>query len=144
MLNPLGQELTAEERQVEAALRHALLVLDKRSSLASIRAIAAQNPEEFVAAALGMLESKSDPAVRQKLYMDLLEGTEFFAPLASVRPFDRTRHLEVCRGLKGIDDLVDVRLAQLAPRRHENPYGLTPEIVLRLLDILHVISPHPG
>jgi hypothetical protein len=57
--------------------------------------------------------------------------------------FDRTRLLEVCRGLKGIDDLVDVRLAQLAPRRHENPYGLTPEIVLRLLDILHVISPGP-
>jgi hypothetical protein len=81
MLNPLGQELTAEERQVEAALRHALLVLDKRSSLASIRAIAAQNPEEFVAAALGMLESKSDPAVRQKLYMDLLEGTEFLPRL---------------------------------------------------------------
>jgi hypothetical protein len=54
--------LTAEERKVEAALRHVLLVLDKRSSLRSIRAIAAENPEEFGATARALLESHSDRA----------------------------------------------------------------------------------
>ena len=64
----LGRELTAEERKVEATLRHALLILDKRSSPASIRAIAAESPEDFVAAALAMLEIKSDRADQQRLY----------------------------------------------------------------------------
>jgi hypothetical protein len=53
--------------------------------------------------------------------MDLLEGTQFLPRLLQSGRFDRTRLLEVCRGLKGIDHLVDVRVVQLAPRRHENP-----------------------
>jgi hypothetical protein len=139
----LGRELTGEERKVEAALRHALLVLDKRSSPASIRAIAAASPEEFVAAALGMLESKSDRADRHRLYTGLVEGPEFLLLLLQSDRFDRSSLLEVCRGLKEIDDLLDVRLARLAPGRRENVHGLDPEVVLRLLDILHVISSGP-
>ena len=136
----LGRELTAEERKVEAALRHALLVRDRRSSSPPIRTIAAENPEEFIAAALAMLESKSNPGDQHRLYLGLLEGPEFLLLLLQSDRFDRSRLLEVCRGLKEIDDLLDVRLARLAPGRHENAHGLTPEVVLRLLDILHVIS----
>jgi HEAT repeats len=139
----LGRELTAEERKVEAALRHALLVLDKRSSPGSIRAIAAESPEEFVAAALAMLESKSDRGDQHRLYMGLVESPDFLVLLLQPGRFDRPRLLDVCRGLKEIDDLLDVRLARLAPGRHENAYGLPPEVVLRLLDILHVISSGP-
>jgi HEAT repeats len=139
----LGRELTAEECKVEAALRHALLVLDKRSSTGSIHAIAVESPEEFVAAALAMLEIKSDRADQQRLNMGLVESSEFLILLLRSGQFDRPRLLEVCRGLKEIDDLVDVRLARLAPGRHENAHGLAPEVVLRLLDILHVISPGP-
>ena len=54
--------------------------------------------------------------------------------------FDRSRLLEICRGVKEIDDLLDVGLA---PGRHENAYGLPSEVVLRLLDVLHVISSGP-
>jgi HEAT repeats len=128
---------------VEAALRHALLVPDKRSSLASIRALAAASPEEFIAAALAMLESKSDRGDQHRIYTSLLECPEFLLQLFLSDQFDRSRLLEVCRGLKEIDDLLDVRLARLAPGRHEDAHGLPPEVVLRVLDILHVISSGP-
>jgi hypothetical protein len=139
----LGRELTGEERKVEAALRHALFVPDKRSSLARVRDLAAAGPEEFVAAALAMLESKADRGDQHRIYMSLLECPEFLLQLFLSDQFDRSRLLEVCRCLKEIDDLLDVRLARLVPGRHENAHGLAPEVVLRLLDILHVISSGP-
>jgi HEAT repeats len=139
----LGRELTGEERQVEAALRHAIFVRDKRSSAPSIRAIAAANPEAFVAAALAMLECKSNRGEQRRLYLGLIEGPEFLLLLLQSERLDRPRLLEVCRGLQEIDNLLDVRLGRLAPGRHENAHGLTPEVVLRLLDILHVISSGP-
>ena len=67
-----------------------------------------------------MLESTPIPPVRQKLYMDLLEGTQFLPRLLQSGRFDRTRLFEACRGVKGIDDLVDVRLVQLGPRRQSS------------------------
>jgi HEAT repeat protein len=143
MPSVLGRELTGEERKVEAALRHALLVPDKRSSQASVRALAAASPEEFIAAALAMLESKSDRGDQHRIYTSLLECPEFLLQLFLSDQFDRSRLLEVCRGLKEIDDLLDVRLARLAPGRYEDAHSLPPEAVLRLLDILHVISSGP-
>lgn len=86
MPNLLGRELTDEESKVEAALRHALFVLDKRSSLSSIRAIAAKSPEDFLAAALFMLESKPDRGGPEP---DLLGPDGVFgvsSPLDSVSP----------------------------------------------------------
>src|SRR5215467_8951039 len=121
----LGRELTGEERQVEAALRHALVVRDKRSSAPSIRAVAAASPEAFVAAALAMLECKSNRGDQHRLYLGLVECPDFLLLLFQSKRFDRSRLLEVCQGLKEIDDLLDVRLARLAPGRHENTHGLT-------------------
>jgi HEAT repeats len=138
----LGRELTGEERKVEAALRHALLTVDKRSSVSSIRAIAAENPEEFVAASLMMLGSRFAADFHRR-YLGLLECPEFLLLLIQSSQFDRPRLLEVCRSLKQIDDSLDVRLARLAPGRRENGSGLAPELILRLLDILHEISSGP-
>jgi hypothetical protein len=75
--------------------------------------------------------------------LNLLECPDFLLLLIQSSQFDWPRLREVCKGLKRIDDLLDVSLARLAPGRHENVYRLTPEVVLRLLDILHVISSGP-
>lgn len=138
----LGRELTEDEQKVEAALRHAFFIQDKRCSQATISQIAATSPEEFVAAGLAILESKVDPGERI-LHKRLLECPEFLLQLFLSERFDRTRLLEICRSLKELDDLLDIRLARLAPGRHADAHGLAPKIVLRLLDVLHVISSGP-
>ena len=143
MQSLLGRELTEEEQIVEAALRHAFFIEDKRCSQATISQIAAASPEEFVAAGLAMLESKVDPGERCILRKRLLECPEFLLQLFLSKRFDRTRLLEICRSLKELDDLLDIRLARLAPGRHVDAHGLAPKIVLRLLDVLHVISSGP-
>jgi hypothetical protein len=136
-----GRELTTEERNVQASLQGAL-GQPEWLSLATIRTLAAARPGEFMTAALSMLESKSDPSARRWLCQRLLQFPEFLQQLFHSDRLERTQLIEICRALKEADDFLDTRLARLASGR-EDSSRLTPEIVLRLLDVLHEISSGP-
>jgi hypothetical protein len=98
----------------------------------------------FCSAGLAMLESETDSGERRRLYAELLECPEFLVEMANPDRFDRKQFLEVCRWLKdNVDDFLDLRLARLTPGRHGDEYGLAPEVVLRILDVLHTISSGP-
>jgi HEAT repeats len=143
MQSLLGRELTPEERPLEALLRRELAGHERRPVRSAIRDMAARSPKLFLAAALSMLESTSLAGDRRKLYMQFVECPEFLLELVHPDRLSRTQLIAVCQELKQIDDFLDLRLARLVPGRHADEYGLPPETILRLLDVLHMISSGP-
>jgi hypothetical protein len=144
MGNLLGRALTPEERSFRAQLRRELNSPAHRMTRNALRDAAEQSPGEFFCAALTMLESETDLAERHRLYASLLECREFLTELANPDRFDRKQFLEVCQWLKNnVDDFLDLHLARLVPGRHHDEHHLAPEVVLRILDVLHVISSGP-
>jgi hypothetical protein len=144
MGNLLGRVLTPEERIFRAQLQRELTSLAKRTTRSELRDAAEHSPQRFFAAGLAMLESETDSAERHRLYTELLECPEFFTELVNPDRFDREQFLEVCRWLKNnVDDFLDLRLARLTPGRHDDEHGLAPEVVLRILEVLHAISSGP-
>jgi HEAT repeats len=144
MGNLLGRALTPEERSFRAQLRRELNSPEKRTIRHALRDAAERSPERFFWAGLAMLESETDSAERHRLYTELLECPEFLKELANPDRFDRKQFLGVCRWLKdSVDDFLDLRLARLTPGRHDDEHGLAPEVVLRILEVLHAISSGP-
>jgi len=137
----LGRELTMEERDVQASLQGAL-DSPEWLALGTIRTLAKTRPAEFMAAALAMLESHSDPGARHWLSLRLLQFPEFLPRLFYSDDFERAQLIEICRVLKKTDDLLDTRLARMASARNDDSRQ-TPDAILRLLDILHEISDGP-
>jgi HEAT repeats len=140
MSSLLGRELTADEQATEALLRNVLDTQEKRTVGASIQGIARSQPALFVAAAISMLDSQSTLEGRRSLYKQWLDCPQFLLELAHPDRFGSEQLLAVCRGLKEIDDLLDVQLGRLMPGRHEDTVGLAPDVVLRVLDVLDAIS----
>jgi hypothetical protein len=141
MGNLLGRALTPEERSFRVHLRRELNSPEKRTTRHALRDAAEHSPERFFCAGLAMLEAETDSAERHRLYVELLECPEFLGELTSPDQFDRNQFLEVCRWLKNnVDDFLDLRLAWLMPGRHQDEHQLAPDVVLRILEVLHAIS----
>jgi hypothetical protein len=124
-------------------MRCELASQEKRPAHSRVRDIAARSPKLFLAVALSMLESIPLAEARRKLYMQFVACPEFLLEIVHPDRFSRTQLIAVCQELKQIDDFLDLRLARLAPGRYADEYGLPPETVLRLLDVLHLISSGP-
>jgi hypothetical protein len=140
MSSLLGRELTADEQATEALLKAVLDTQEKRTVGASIQGIARSQPAQFMAAAISMLDSQSTLEDRRSLYKQWLDCPQFLLEVAHPDRFTSEQLLVVCRGLKEIDDLLDVQLGRLMPGRHEDTIGLAPDVVLRVLDVLDAIS----
>ena len=140
MRSLLGRALTPEEQYFRDQLRCELAGLSR----SVLRKAAARSPEQFFAAGFTMLESEMRRGERHRLYIELLECPEFLTQVANPDEFDRKQSVEMCRWLMdNVDELLDVRLAKLIPGRQEDQYNFEPKVVLRILDVLHVISPGP-
>lgn len=138
------RELTADDQAMVTALRAALQPDHKnRGTSVSISDLASSKPEVFFGAAVWLLGRETAPGGRQSPYACLLERPEFLLQLIRPDRFSRPQLLDMCRRLKKIDDALDVRLAGLLPGRSVDPYGLEPEVVIRVLDMLNEISPGP-
>lgn len=139
----LGRELTGEERIVEATLKDALDRQDKIAVRNTIRATAARRPEALFGAAIDLLDSGTGCGSHRTLLACLVECPSFLAELTDPEKFCPAQFLAICRRLKEIDDLIDVKLARLMPGRHEDTLPLPADAVLRLLDTLNAISEGP-
>jgi hypothetical protein len=138
------RDLTTDEQAMAAALRAALQPDHRsRGTSVSISDLASSKPEVFFAAAVWLLDRETTPGGRQNPYACLLDRPEFLLQLIRPDRFSRPQMLDVCRRLKRIDDALDVRLASLLPGRNVDPYGLEPDVVVRVLDMLNEISPGP-
>ena len=140
MSSLLGRELTVEEQATEALLRNVLETQEKRTIAASIQSIARSQPAAFMAAAIYMLDAETTLEGRRGLYKQWLDCPEFLLELVHPDRFSAEQLLAVCRGLKEIDDMLDVQLGRLMPGRHDDAIGMFPDVVLRVLDVLDAIS----
>jgi HEAT repeats len=73
----------------------------------------------------------------------LLGCPAFLIELTRKERFSLRKLLQVSRSFAGMDPSLDIRLANLLPGRREDPYGLRPEIVARILEVLNDISVGP-
>jgi len=140
MCSLVGRELTDDEQATEALLKTVLETQEKRTVAAGVRAIARSQPAQFMAAAISMLDAQSALEDRRSLYKQWLDCPEFLLELVHPDRFSSAQLAVVCRGLKEIDDMLDVQLGRLLPGRHDDPMGLLPDVVLRVLDVLDAIS----
>lgn len=136
--------MTTEERSFRVHMKRELNSPAKRETRHALRDAAEHSPGWFFCAGLTILESEMNSSERRRLYTELLECPEFLRELANPDRFDRKQFLEVCRWLKSnVDDFLDLRLARLTPGRHADEHQLGPQVVLRILEVLHAISSGP-
>ncbi|MBZ5580426.1 MAG: HEAT repeat domain-containing protein [Acidobacteriia bacterium] len=142
MAGLLGRDLTSDEQAVEAGLLATLEEHKKsRDADTSFFETAASVPELLCPAAVSVLESDLEPALRRWLYLQLLERPECLRQLIAPGHFSREQLLAVSRHLMTIDGFFDVKLAGLLPRRHADQRRLDTQNMLRVLDVLDAISP---
>lgn len=70
----------------------------------------------------------------------LLSSLEFLAALVDPGRFSRNQAIDICGVLMKLDPQFDVRLARLAPGRGQQECTLDTGSMLRLLDVLNVVS----
>jgi hypothetical protein len=133
----LGRELTAEEQAVQSEILAAAPTGGGGPGVQVLRALAECRPEPFFGAAVSLLEMG---AAGPTLQMMLLSCPQVLMPLADPERFSREQAVNACRALMRLDPQFDIRLAQLAPRRGGERFGLGTGAILRLLDILNEIS----
>jgi hypothetical protein len=132
-------------RALQVTLR-AALQLPEGSTLGktALRDAAGSDPELFFQAAFRLLESvASSSCDRNRMYCGMLGCPMFLIELTRTERFSRDKLLQLCRRFLEVDKRLDIRLANLLPGRSENRYGLEPEAIARILDILNEISVGP-
>jgi hypothetical protein len=77
------------------------------------------------------------------VYTRLFGCPEFLIELVRIGRFSDGDLLPRCSDWMTIDRFLDVRLARLTPGRHEDPFGLSPETIVRVLEVLNRISSGP-
>jgi hypothetical protein len=129
---------------VRALLRPVLdQPLGEQAAEAAIREIAAADPALFFDAALSILESPSDAPCAPRVYARLFGCSTFLVELVRTGRFSDKELLQRCSDWIAIDRFLDIRLAQLTPGRHEDPFGLPAETIVRVLEVLNHISSGP-
>ncbi len=117
--------------------------LGEQSTQPTIRKIASPDPALFFEVAILVLEALPDSPERPKAYARLMDCQEFLKELIRIGRYSDQELQGLCATWIKIDGLLDVRLARLAPQRDGYESGLPPELVARLLDVLHHISSGP-
>jgi len=108
-----------------------------------IREIAAPDPALFFECGMSVLQLLRESSAKARAYSRLFDCPEFLRELFRPGRYDDVALRDQCAVWIRIDGFLDVRLARLAPGRHENPFPLPPEQVARLLRVLHSISTGP-
>jgi hypothetical protein len=138
----LDRELTEPEQTVREKLLHLVRTRTKSEDVTTaVGPLAAGFPGAFFVAALSLLGSTTDPAVRRSIFDAVADRPEFWSELLAAGRFSRPELLEVGRYLMTIEGLMDVRLVRLFPGRSMRDSKLSPEAVLRGLDLLDQLSP---
>src|SRR5579863_7588639 len=102
MSSLLGRELTDNEKATEALLKSALESPEKRAVAAGIQTIARNQPAQFMAAAISLLDAQDSLDDRRGLYKQWLDCPQFLLELAHPDRFASQQLLAVCRALKDI------------------------------------------
>jgi hypothetical protein len=108
-----------------------------------IRDLAAKAPEVFFLATMSLLEEATESPVLSKPYVRLIACPEFLLQLIAPNRLSLKKLVEVCRRLLRIDQRLDIRLAHLVPGRHQDDHNLSPELIERILLVLHQVSDGP-
>jgi hypothetical protein len=134
-------EITATRALLWSALTET--TLSEHAAQRTILEIAAPNPALFFDIGISVLESQPDSPRRPKSYARLMECREFLKELIRIGRYSDTEFQRLCSAWIKIDGFLDVRLARLLPGRHEDQAGLAPQLVGRVLEVLHHISAGP-
>ena len=110
------------------------------SAQEAIRELAEPNPALFFEIGVSVLESLRESPARAKAYVRLLECQEFLRELIRPGRYSDKELKRLCASWVKIDGLLDLRLARLIPGRDEDSAGFPPELVARVLEVLHQIS----
>ncbi len=138
----LGRALTTPELIVKAAIEKAFHSREKMHDIdKALGRLASSAPGSFFTAALSLLGSTADPAERRRIYNGVSGCSEFWVELLQADRFNRLQLRDIGRFLMTVEELVDVRLARLLPGRTMADSKLSPEAVLRALDLLDQLSP---
>lgn len=105
--------------------------------------LAERNPRMFLAAGIKRLERAGESPGYRKRSLRVLEIPAFLVELVRSERFDNQGLIEFCAMYVREDPLLDVKLARLMPGRQVDTYQLGPAIVLRILEVLDLISPGP-
>jgi hypothetical protein len=114
-----------------------------QSAQQAIREMVAPDPALFFECGMAVLQLLRESPAKARAYARLFDCPEFLLELFRPGRYDDVQLSDHCAAWIKIDGFLDVRLARLAPGRHEDPFSLPPEQVARLLRVLHSISTGP-
>jgi hypothetical protein len=109
----------------------------------ALREASISDPEIFFQAGYRLVESLAGSPEGAKVCRGLLGCPEFLIELTRKERFGIQKLLQICRTYAAIDTSLDIRLANLLPGRREDPYGLSDQVVARILEVLNDISVGP-
>jgi hypothetical protein len=113
------------------------------SAQLAIREMAVLDPVLFFEIGVSVLEHLKEGPHRPRAYARLFDCPEFLKELVRVGRYTDAELKELCATWIKIDAFLDVRLARLTPGRHDDPFGLPPEQIARVLQVLNHISAGP-
>ncbi len=117
--------------------------LSEHAAQETILKIAAPDPALFFEVGISVLDSQPASPRRVRAFVRLVECQAFLKELIRIGRHSDREFKRLCAAWIQIDSFLDVRLARLLPGRTEDTAGLAPELVARVLEVLHHISTGP-
>ena len=138
------QDYSSEIEALQVSLKAALQLPEGSTHAESaLREASVADPELFFQAGYRLLESLAGSPECAKVCKRLLGCPVFLVELTRSNRFGLQKLLQICRNLAAMDSNLDIRLANLLPGRREDPCGLSPSVVERILEVLNDISVGP-
>lgn len=139
-----GQNYSSAIQALQTSLKAALQLPEgSMHAQMALRQASASDPELFFQAGYRLIESLAGSPECVKVCKRLLGCPIFLIELTRKERFGLQKLMQICRTFAAIDTSLDIRLANLLPGRREDPCGLSPDVVARILEVLNDISVGP-
>jgi len=133
--------LTAMERALAGALDLPRLTTFTHDEM--LEWLAGRDPQLFFTASMARLNLVGGPPGFRKRSLRLLDSPAFLLELVRSEPFSTAKLTDFCARFVLEDSLLDVKLARLMPGRQSDSYHLERAVILRIMEVLDIISPGP-